>query len=382
MKINHSSNNIFNDNISNIIKNNSVKNQNNIANLMKNDKINNNIANLSKSTSKSNIFLNNISNNIIDNNNKTTNKSITIINKENINESIYSSHNKNINNENVFKISINNNIKNTNIKKTDNNNFQINRNIMKNNNSTNLISIKKKSPSPNHSSSSLDISDNESFSNNNSPSCNKTSGTTKIIVINEASKVKRTNRLRARGKSLLLDVPKKECSICSQLIETHLLKIHFNSHPSQIFNWMFLGTFLNACDINELRRIGIQFILNCAAECQNFNLPEDIKELHLNIRDEKNFSLIDFFDEANTFINKVRLSGNIILIHCKFGISRSVSFIIAYLVKYFGYTVINALNYIKKKRKQINPNQGFLDQLVEYERITQEKEKERKKNKS
>ena len=72
------------------------------------------------------------------------------------------------------------------------------------------------------------------------------------------------------------------------------------------------------------------------------------------------------------------MSGGIILIHCKFGISRSVSFIIAYLIKYFGYTVKKAMNYIKKRRKQINPNQGFLDQLVEYEKLIQEKEKEKK----
>ena len=116
-----------------------------------------------------------------------------------------------------------------------------------------------------------------------------------------------------------------------------MLKFHSNTHPSQIFNWMFLGTYQNACDINELRRIGIHYILNCAAECQNLNLPEDLKELHLNIRDEKNFYLMPFFEEANIFINNIRLTGGIILIHCKFGISRSVSFIMAYLIKYFGF---------------------------------------------
>ena len=70
----------------------------------------------------------------------------------------------------------------------------------------------------------------------------------------------------------------------------------------------------------------------------------------------------------NIFMNRVRMSGGKMLIHCKFGISRSVSFIIAYMVKYFGFNVKNALNYIKKRRKQINPNEGFLVQLFEYER--------------
>ena len=180
--------------------------------------------------------------------------------------------------------------------------------------------------------------------------------------------------IRSRGKSLLSGGPKKECSICHKFIETHLLKIHFNSHPSQIFNWMYLGTFTNACDINELRRNGIKYILNCAAECHNKHLPKDIKELHLPIRDEKCFKLINFFEEANVFMNKVKTYGEIVLVHCKFGISRSATFIIAYLIKYCGFTVNSALIYIRNIRNQINPNEGFLDQLLQYEKLNKSKE--------
>ena len=67
------------------------------------------------------------------------------------------------------------------------------------------------------------------------------------------------------------------------------------------------------------------------------------------------------------------MSGDVILIHCKFGISRSVSLVIAYLIKYFGYTVQKALNYIQVRRNTIKPNKGFLDQLAEYEKLVKEK---------
>ena len=69
------------------------------------------------------------------------------------------------------------------------------------------------------------------------------------------------------------------------------------------------------------------------------------------------------------------MSGGSILIHCKFGISRSVSFIIAYLIKYLGFTVIRALNFLRNIKQQINPNEGFLEQLLEYEEIIRVKEK-------
>ena len=177
-----------------------------------------------------------------------------------------------------------------------------------------------------------------------------------------------------RGKSQLSE-EKKECLICHKYIETHLIKIHFNSHSSKIFNWMFLGTFSNACDIEELRRIGVNYVLNCAAECQNTHLPDDIIELHLNIRDEKKFDLSPFFEESNKFINKAKMSGGALLIHCKYGISRSVSLIIAYLIKYLGFSVIRALNFLRNIKQQINPNEGFLEQLFEYEKNIKIKEK-------
>ena len=77
------------------------------------------------------------------------------------------------------------------------------------------------------------------------------------------------NKLKAMGKSQLLLAPKKECEICHRFIESHLHKIHVNGHPSQIFKWMYLGTFENACDIMALRRLGINYILNCASDCKN-----------------------------------------------------------------------------------------------------------------
>ena len=90
----------------------------------------------------------------------------------------------------------------------------------------------------------------------------------------------------------------------------------------------------------------INYILNVAIECKNNNLPKDIKELHLEIQDYELFELYDYFDEANAFINKCKSEGGKILIHCKYGISRSASFIIAYLIKEMKYTTDYALKFI------------------------------------
>ena len=182
------------------------------------------------------------------------------------------------------------------------------------------------------------------------------------------------------SKSLLSGGPKKECPQCHALIESHLYKIHVkNVHLSQILSWLYLGSFANACDLDELKRNNIKYILNCAVECKNENLPSDIKELHLKLVDEPEFDITKHFKQTNDFINKVRTAGGNLLVHCKVGLSRSPTVIIAYLIKYYEFTADSAINFIKRKRPQIIPNQGFIKQLYEYEKQFEKKFKKKAK---
>ena len=188
------------------------------------------------------------------------------------------------------------------------------------------------------------------------------------ISLKQKKAQEKMNKLKEAGKSLLLGGPKVQCTICNKFIESHLHKIHVNAHPTQIFKWMYLGTFDTACDITELRRLGINYILNVASDCKNTVLPENIKELHLKVKDEETFDIFDYFEKGNAFINKVRSKGGVILIHCKFGISRSPTFVIAYLIKYFRFTVQTALIFLRKRRPQVKPNDGFIEFLNKYEK--------------
>lgn len=52
------------------------------------------------------------------------------------------------------------------------------------------------------------------------------------------------------------------------------------------------------------------------------------------------------------------------------GRSRSVSAVIAYLIKFCNKTCKESLSLVKKSRPIVNPNIGFIDQLEKYERIT------------
>ena len=195
----------------------------------------------------------------------------------------------------------------------------------------------------------------------------------KLFVNKKPKTFLKIKRRKTLDIDLLTRKIKKECDICHKIIDSHLFKIHYNSHPSKIFTWLYLGSFVNACDIKELKFNGINKILNCAIECHNTKLPRDIEEMHLYIKDSEKFNIYDYFEKANDYINKCKLEGGKLLVHCKFGISRSASFIIAYLIKYNNFTTDNALLFLQRKRNKIKPNQGFMNQLYQYEKYLKNK---------
>lgn len=59
-----------------------------------------------------------------------------------------------------------------------------------------------------------------------------------------------------------------------------------------------------------------------------------------------------------------------ILVHCAEGVSRSVSVVAAFLMAHYGWAPLEAVHYIKSKRRVANPNFGFVQQLHEYARVS------------
>lgn len=57
-----------------------------------------------------------------------------------------------------------------------------------------------------------------------------------------------------------------------------------------------------------------------------------------------------------------------VLVHCAEGVSRSVSVVAAYLMASHGWAPMQAIEFIKNKRRIANPNFGFVQQLQEYSR--------------
>ena len=98
--------------------------------------------------------------------------------------------------------------------------------------------------------------------------------------------------------------------------------------------------------------------------------PEDFKYLTLKLDDVPWENLFPVIEQAVKFIKE----GEIVLVHCAAGVSRSSSMIIAYLMLEEGMRFKQALDFVREKRSIICPNAGFQSQLELIDELLQKKE--------
>ncbi|KAJ8972808.1 hypothetical protein NQ317_009504 [Molorchus minor] len=146
-----------------------------------------------------------------------------------------------------------------------------------------------------------------------------------------------------------------------------LHKVDFNLCPisiEEIEENLFLGGLAAAKDINTLNKFKITHILTI----DTCPLPRNILQLkHITIKfiqlsDLPKEDLLSHFNDADTFI-KEGISNGAVLVHCYFGVSRSATVVIAYIMKKYGITYHEAFERVKAKRSIVYPNQGFVSQL-------------------
>ena len=194
-----------------------------------------------------------------------------------------------------------------------------------------------------------------------------------LTTINDVDSKEERLRNLIYGISYLKD--KKECELCHKKVYRHTYAFHYYSHPAPIFNWLFIGNLKNGSNKEEIKILGIKYILNCAAEIQKIDIADGVKYCHIKLTDSSDIDITQFFDQAFSFIESARKRKEKILIHCKLGISRSPAIVIGYLIKYMGYSTESALSFLRIKRAQVNPNRGFISQLNLYEKKFNSKKK-------
>lgn len=145
--------------------------------------------------------------------------------------------------------------------------------------------------------------------------------------------------------------------------------------PTRILGHLFLGSKHAAKAKEVLTRNNIKYILNCTpkrtddpeAGCPNYYEKEGaFTYKRIPIFDNKGEDILPHLETAFRFIEEGKHYGNV-LVHCHKGISRSSSFVLAYLMKYNEFTYEEALSYVQSLRPEVQPNSAFVEQLGTFE---------------
>lgn len=95
--------------------------------------------------------------------------------------------------------------------------------------------------------------------------------------------------------------------------------------------------------------------------------PISLSRLQIPLSDSPFAELAEHLPGATAFISDALQDPRArVLVHCVQGISRSASIVCAYLIRAYGWTPAQAIQYLKSKRPSAEPNPGFVSQLGEF----------------
>ncbi|KAK4047764.1 tyrosine/serine/threonine protein phosphatase pps1 [Microbotryomycetes sp. JL221] len=172
----------------------------------------------------------------------------------------------------------------------------------------------------------------------------------------------------------------------------------FEGHfPSRILPYLYLGNLNHAMNADMLKQLGITHVVSVGESALNAPKPPQFSSSSLfdiecgsdntsalwlaerlgnvqvldmkNVADDGIDSIRPHMDTALDFIEQARWQGGKVLVHCRVGVSRSASIVIAYLMKFIELDL--ASSYLLTRSRRLNiliqPNLPFMAVLHAFE---------------
>lgn len=135
---------------------------------------------------------------------------------------------------------------------------------------------------------------------------------------------------------------------------------------------LWLGNICAAENVKDLKDSNINFVVTAMPKSQSEYLSvmyaeNQITHKIIDVLDFSDQNVKQHFTECCEFIENALENSNV-LIHCFQGKSRSTTLVAAYLVKTWNRKVDSVLDFIREQRPDTKPNDGFLDQLYDWEK--------------
>ncbi|RNF05731.1 putative dual specificity protein phosphatase [Trypanosoma rangeli] len=137
---------------------------------------------------------------------------------------------------------------------------------------------------------------------------------------------------------------------------------------TEVLPWLFVGGEEAAGDRGQLLSKGITNIVNTVAFSVG-NVHSDVFQyLGLYLSDSPDEPIFSLFPIVIRFVEETRLKGGKTFIHCHQGVSRSCSFVIAYVMWHQGLCYDRAFEFVRARRNVCSPNTGFYVNLLLWEK--------------
>lgn len=150
----------------------------------------------------------------------------------------------------------------------------------------------------------------------------------------------------------------------------------FLPQASEIIPRLFISDLWTASDHDTLIRLGITHVISVVKHL-DVSYFSSIKHTWVPVLDRRGENLSQHFGRIVRKINKAldgkKRKNNKVLVHCVWGMSRSPSLVMAYLMATHGMSFQKALQHVKSKRAVVKPNAGFETQLSIYGRSLKSK---------
>ncbi|NXI61304.1 DUS18 phosphatase, partial [Anseranas semipalmata] len=135
---------------------------------------------------------------------------------------------------------------------------------------------------------------------------------------------------------------------------------------SRITPCLYLSDCVAASSAPLLAASHISTVINVSLEVANALHP-GVEYLHVPVADVPTARISACFDAVADRIRSVSARGGRTLLHCVAGVSRSATVCMAYLMKHYAMSLASAHAWVRSCRPIIRPNNGFWQQLVQYE---------------
>ncbi|ORY94293.1 hypothetical protein BCR41DRAFT_365418 [Lobosporangium transversale] len=162
------------------------------------------------------------------------------------------------------------------------------------------------------------------------------------------------------------------------------------SFPSRILPFLYLGNLAHASNPGLLKSLGIRYVLSVGEEAHGLDEDVDVGvdangnsngdkppassskfmvKLVDDMFDNGVDSLWRHLENCVSFVDEARRANARILIHCRVGVSRSATIVIAYLMAHYNLSLVDAYLMVRARRLSviIQPNLLFMYELLQWE---------------